>query len=451
MTRLLVIMGSGETAPTMIKTHRQVFERLAGVPGPAVLVDTPYGFQANADDISARALTYFSASVGTQVEVAELRSATGDPVAQARALARIANARWVFAGPGSPSYALRQWRDTEMQDLLVDKLAHDGAVVFASAAALTLGRLTVPVYEIYKVGADPVWLDGLDLLGFLGPEVAVVPHYDNAEGGNHDTRFCYLGESRLALLESRMGAEGWVLGVDEHTACVLDLEASTATVTGTGTVTVRRRGCSSVIDSGLTVSFDELIGMALSSPRSDGSSARPAPGAGGGGGGVGVGVGGVMVGSPAGGGGGGGVGSAAGGGRAPTALHAEIRQHEADFDAAITRSDVDGAVRALLALDDTLFAWSGDSTQSDAGERGRAAMRRMIARLGDLAMTGARDPREAVAAFVDALLAERAAARRDKRYADSDRIRDALVAAGVEVRDTPDGTVWDLAPAGDRA
>ena len=28
MTRLLTIMGSGETAPTMVKPHRQVFERL---------------------------------------------------------------------------------------------------------------------------------------------------------------------------------------------------------------------------------------------------------------------------------------------------------------------------------------------------------------------------------------------------------------------------------------
>ena len=28
MTRLLVIMGSGETAPTMVKPHRAIFERL---------------------------------------------------------------------------------------------------------------------------------------------------------------------------------------------------------------------------------------------------------------------------------------------------------------------------------------------------------------------------------------------------------------------------------------
>ncbi|MBV9660979.1 MAG: hypothetical protein JO337_07470, partial [Acidimicrobiales bacterium] len=183
MTRLLVIMGSGETAPTMVKPHRAVFDQL-GEDVPAVVLDTPYGFQANADDISARTVSYFAQSVGRPVQVARLgdRTAT-DPLQRAQALAAVAAARWVFAGPGSPSYALRQWRGSELPELLGDKLRQDGCVVFASAAALTLGRYTVPVYEIYKVGADPFWLEGLDLAGFLGPSVAIIPHYDNAEGG----------------------------------------------------------------------------------------------------------------------------------------------------------------------------------------------------------------------------------------------------------------------------
>ncbi|HET6964245.1 MAG TPA: hypothetical protein VFH58_05695 [Acidimicrobiales bacterium] len=419
MARILAVMGSGETAPTMIKPHRQIFDRLGPSPVPAVLLDTPYGFQANADDISSRAVEYFSASVGRQVEVASLRRRGHDPVAQASALAQVAAARWVFAGPGSPSYALRQWRDTDLPDLLADKLVHGGAVVFASAAALTLGRYTVPVYEIYKVGAEPDWLPGLDLLGFLGPEVAVIPHYDNAEGGHHDTRFCYLGEPRLALLEQQMGPDGWVLGVDEHTGCIFDLDAATATVVGNGVVTVRRAGKSTVVPSGTTVGIKELAELAFSEK------------------GVGAAAAGSAASSP--------TEQASGTeGVAPTALHGEIRRLEGEFDAAVAALDVDGAVRALLELDDTLVAWSGDTTQSDAGTRGRAAMRRMIARLGELARNGARDPREVVGGFVEALLAERAAARADRRFGDADRIRDALVGCGVEVRDAPDGTVWQV-------
>ncbi len=77
--RLLTIMGSGETAPTMVKVHRRVMEAAGATgPGDAVLLDTPYGFQENADDISARAQTYFRSSVGHPIEVATWRSAGDD-------------------------------------------------------------------------------------------------------------------------------------------------------------------------------------------------------------------------------------------------------------------------------------------------------------------------------------------------------------------------------------
>jgi hypothetical protein len=416
MARLLAIMGSGETAPTMVKPHRQLFERLDPAPGPAVLLDTPYGFQENADDISARAVEYFAASVGRAVEPIELRRVVGaDPVRIEAALARLAAASWVFAGPGSPTYALREWAGTDMPDLLADKLSHGGCVVFASAAALTLGRYTVPVYEVYKVGADPVWVDGLDLLGELGPDLAIIPHYDNAEGGTHDTRFCYLGERRLAMLERQLPDTGWVLGVDEHTACVLDLDAGSASIVGNGVVTIRRGGVSSVVPSGETLSMAALVDLAFGK-RGTRTPLPPPP-------------------APA-------------ADAAPTALHAEIRRLEADFDAAMEARDTEAAVRAVLELEDTLEAWSGDTTQSDAGDRGRAAVRRMIVRLGELARTGARQPREVVGGYVDALLSERTAAREDRRFGDADRIRDLLIKLGVEVRDTRDGTEWALSSEG---
>lgn len=412
MTRLLVIMGSGETAPTMVKPHRQLFDRLDPDPGPAVLLDTPYGFQENADDISAKAVDYFAASVGRKVEPVELRRVVGaDPVRTEAALARLAAAGWVFAGPGSPTYALREWAGTDVPDLLADKLTHGGCVVFASAAALTLGRYTVPVYEVYKVGADPVWVDGLDLLGDLGPDLAIIPHYDNAEGGTHDTRFCYLGERRLAMLEQQLPETGWVLGVDEHTGCVFDLDAGTASIVGNGVVTVRRGGLSSVVASGETLPMGALVDLAFGKRGARAPVATPAA-------------------PPA--------------DAAPTALHAEIRRLEAEFDTAMEDRDVEAAVRAVLELEDTLEAWSGDTTQSDAGERGRAAIRRMVVRLGELARTGARPAREVVGGYVDALLAERAAAREDRRFGDADRVRDVLVALGVEVRDGRGGTEWVL-------
>lgn len=411
--RLLVIMGSGETAPTMVKAHRAIFERLGPDPVPAVILDTPFGFQANADDISARAVEYFATSIGRRVEVAELRRVEGaDPVRREEALAKVASAEWVFAGPGSPTYALRQWSGTDLPDLLADKVAGGGCIVFASAAALTLGRYAVPVYEIYKVGADPAWADGLNLLApVLGPDVAVIPHYDNAEGGTHDTRYCYLGEARLAALESQMHEGGWVLGVDEHTGLILDLDAGTATVTGNGCVTVRRQGTSAVLGSDKAIPIHELSVLAsgkISSALAAGPERQ------------------VPAGAPR------------------TALHGEIRRLESQFDKAVESGEVDSAVGCVLELLDTLDAWARDTTQSDAAERGQAAVRRMVVRLGSLAALGARDPREVVGIFVDGLLEARDAARAEGRYDEADRIRQMLTSAGVEVRDSRDGSEWRL-------
>ncbi|MGH9268851.1 MAG: hypothetical protein ACRD0D_11840, partial [Acidimicrobiales bacterium] len=259
LPRLLVIMGSGETSPTMVKTHRAVLARLGPPPVPAVLIDTPFGFQANADDLWARAAGYFRASVGAEIDLASLRTAEdADPVAHEVALDRLRRARFVFSGPGSPSYALRVWAGTAVPGILTGKLTTGGCVTFASAAALTLGALTVPVYEIYKVGDEPRWLAGLDLLAAAGLRAAVIPHFDNAEGGTHDTRFCYLGESRLRALEAQMPEGAFVLGVDEHTACILDLDAGSATVAGLGAVTVRAAGRAEVVAAGESMTIAEM-------------------------------------------------------------------------------------------------------------------------------------------------------------------------------------------------
>ncbi len=274
--RILAIMGSGETAPTMNAPHRAIFERL-GTDVDAVLLDTPFGFQENAPILASKAIEYFRDAVGRRVEAAGLtRTDSGDTVAVERGVAKVRSADWVFAGPGSPTFALEQWRNTPVPGAIADKLRSGGAVVFSSAAALTLGKATVPVYEIYKVGLDPYWLDGLDVLAEVGLNVAVIPHYDNAEGGNHDTRFCYLGERRLAMLEPELPDGCFVLGIDEHTGVVMDLDADTADIVGKGAVTLRRNGQSVRLESGQTIPIDTLRqGAATPSPAHVSDAAAP--------------------------------------------------------------------------------------------------------------------------------------------------------------------------------
>ncbi len=445
LPRLLTIMGSGETSPTMVKTHRQLLGRMGSAPVEAVLLDTPFGFQENADDISARAVEYFHKSVGAGLEVASWRSSDRDALDQETALGRIRAARYVFAGPGSPSYALAQWAGSPVPALLGDKLragGPGGAITFASAAALTLGVSTVPVYEVYKVGLPPHWLDGLDLIARAGLRAAVIPHFDNAEGGNHDTRYCYLGERRLAAMEGELPDGAFVLGVDEHTGCVLDLDAGTATVVGRGVVTVRSQGRSAQIPAGQSVPIHHLAELAAELAGGAGRAAQ-ASGAGSAGaqtaeaqtaGAQGIGAAAPEVPDPA--------ESSVGHQESP--LLAAVRDYEAAFSEALASRDARGAARVILELDDELAAWSRDTLQSDQADQGRAALRSMVVRLGQLAEVGARDPRKILAPFVDALLDVRARARADQRWSDADTVRGRLVALGVEVRDTPSGTDWAL-------
>lgn len=253
-------MGSGEMGPRMRRVHRSVIRRLSegralGEPVKAVIIDTPYGFQENGPELSAAALEFFG-SLGTIPSLASFRR--DDALARETSLARIRAADLVFSGPGSPTYALRQWSGTPMPGALAAKLTGGGALVAASAAALCLGRFTVPVYEIYKAGADVHWQPGLDVLSVIGLNAAVVPHWDNAEGAGFDTRYCWLGERRMLDLESQLPTDTLILGIDEHTALWIDIDSDTAAIHGRGSVTVRSAGSSRVIATSETVALSEL-------------------------------------------------------------------------------------------------------------------------------------------------------------------------------------------------
>ncbi len=232
---VLALMGSGEIGPSMTKVHRNLLNRL---PEPRVIaLDTPYGFQENVPQMTEKIAQYFDVSLSTAITPVSFQSFLGSsPVAREQFKQAVNSSNYVFAGPGSPSYALAQWAPLNLGESLREVLQRGGVVCFSSAAALTLGRYTAPIYEIYKVGDAPYWLDGMDLLALAGLNAAVIPHFDNAEGGNYDTSCCYIGRRRLDELIAQLPEGYSVLGIDEHTAAVVDLEAGTLEVIGKGSV-----------------------------------------------------------------------------------------------------------------------------------------------------------------------------------------------------------------------
>jgi len=422
LPRLLCVMGSGETTPTMVSVHADLLVRLGPRPVPAVLLDTPFGFQENAEDISERTVAYFRDRVGFPLAVASFRNKqTATALEYETMLSRVAEARYVFAGPGSPSYALRQWLGTAVPDLLRAKLRDGGCVTLASAAAVGIGMYALPVYEVYKVGEEPRWLEGLDLLNATGLRAAVVPHYNNAEGGTHDTRYCYMGERRLRILEELLPDGVDILGVDEHTAAIFDLDAGTVSIRGRGVLTLRRRGRSQRFESGTTMEIGDLAGARLA-PAGNGTPAAgdPDPGAA------------TELAPPP-------------GGESP--FLQEVSNQSAAADSALASRDVDAAVSAVLAIDTQMHDWSSDTLDSDEQDRAREVLRRYVVRLGDLARNGGADPSDLIAPVVDGILALRVQMRSAGEYALADRLRDVLVEAGIEVRDAPEGSTWVLAGA----
>jgi hypothetical protein len=354
---------------------------------------------------------YFDVSVNTAISPLGLTRMIGaDPLVVQQGLSALTDADYVFAGPGSPTYALRQWKNTQVSHILHEKLQRGGIVTFASAAALTLGTRTVPVYEIYKCGEEPYWLEGLNLLGEFGIPAVVIPHYNNAEGGHHDTRFCYLGETRLNILEQQLDDGEYVLGVDEHTGIVIDLNERTAEVVGNGVVTIRVKGNSTTFASGEVLSLEQLQNPTVA------PSATPPPSV-------------VVVDEPE---------------VVATSLVSVAQLRREEFESALAAGDANGATRAILELENDIKLWSADTLTGTDADSAREVLRSMIVKLGTAATGGLEDPRERVAPYVEALLAIRKIVRAEKRFDLSDIVRDALALAHIEVRDTPDGVEWLL-------
>lgn len=259
---LIALFGSGETA----RHGRQIHEALLRTLTPPIriaIVETPAGFQPNVAVVSRKLQEFFEQRLQNfrpEVAVVAARRRGGPyDCDSAEIAAPLRQANYIFAGPGSPSYAARHLRQTQTLDLICRRHDEGAALALSSAAAIAAGQFTLPVYEIFKVGDDPHWLPGLDLFASFGLRLTIVPHWNNAEGGSElDTTHAYVGAERFATLRAMLPAETTVLGIDEHTACLLDLVKRCGRVMGAGRVTVLTSERETVLGNGEDFSFDLL-------------------------------------------------------------------------------------------------------------------------------------------------------------------------------------------------
>ena len=406
----LVLMGSGELTATMVEVHKMLLARLDQQPR-AVFLDTPAGFQLNADQISAAAAEYFRRNVGCDLQVASYKAhETISDIDGALAYQRLREADYILMGPGSPTYTVNQLLPSSVPDIFINHLQEGGCLVAASAAALTTGRHTLPVYEIYKVGMEPHWTEGLDILGAVGMDLVVIPHWNNAEGGSHDTSRCFIGATRFTALLDKLPEKLGVLGLDEHTAIVIDLDVGCFEIHGIGSAWLVRGGMSHRFQTGSTYSLETLKGSQPTGRSGPVTAPSVYPSCDG----------------------------------ETTDLWPQVHALSGRFQEGLAGGSPKQAAGALLELDRILWQAQADHELPEVITEMRDVFREQLAVIGTRSFMNRTSLTKLLGPAVEALLDLRGRLREQRDYRGSDAIRDALQACGVNVSDTPDGPRWKI-------
>jgi hypothetical protein len=254
----LLLFGSGETLPSSGKAYDYLAGRYEA-PLKIAVLETPAGFQPNTQRVAENVGDHLKKRLQNsrpQVAIIPARKRGTDfSPNDARLLDPMLNADWLFMGPGSPTYAVEQLRGSLAYETLRALHLQGSAVCLASAAVLAVSAWTLPVYEIYKVGSNPFWARGLDLLGNFGLNVSFIPHWNNRDGGAElDTSRCFMGSKRFASLLTELKAldkDTCLVGIDEQTALLIEFGVEPyCRVFGKGSVTIQREENQSVFNLG---------------------------------------------------------------------------------------------------------------------------------------------------------------------------------------------------------
>lgn len=236
--RFLLLFGSGEIAPTSVDIYRSTFLQLGKRDLTISLITTPAGFQPNVLSVYGEIKDFMLAALpdfNLNIQVVPVNNRVDAD--NTEYVKQIQMSDILFLGPGSPTYAIRQLKNTKTLQAILEQVKKRATLILASAATITFSQYALPVYEIYKVGEELHWVDGLDVYSEIWGSTTIIPHFNNREGGvGLDTSYCYVGKDRAEKLISMLPADVKVVGIDEHTALIIDLETREQVVRGKGRI-----------------------------------------------------------------------------------------------------------------------------------------------------------------------------------------------------------------------
>lgn len=261
-SRLVGVFGSGETSPTGRRVHEFLIKDLPA-PVKIALLETPAGFEANPLNWYKKVAEMMEVGLQNyhpEIQIVEALRSDGDKSTNnSEIVAPLLHANYIHTGAGSPSYAAKHLQNSLAYKYIIDQFKKGTRLSFASAAAVAFSKYLLPVYEIYKVGEDLNWKNGLDFFVNFGINITVIPHWNNNEGGEEiDTSRCFMGKFRFEKLLSLLPGETTILGVDEQTACVFDFDAQLVTVMGNGSAHIIKSGKTTLHNTGESFSFENL-------------------------------------------------------------------------------------------------------------------------------------------------------------------------------------------------
>ena len=270
----IAFLGSGETSLAGGRIFEMLARNLPEQPGIAIL-ETPAGFELNSDQVAGRVAEFLEKRLQNykpQISVVPARKrgtkfSPDDP----EVVKPLLTADMIFLGPGSPTYAVRQLKDSLAWDILRAKHRLGTTLVFASAATIATGAWALPVYEIFKVGEDVHTKPGLNLFADFGMQLSVIPHWNNAEGGTDlDTSRCFVGLERFDEWCAEIPSENTTLGLDEHTGLVIDFQTRECKVLGVSSVSLVRECDPEIYATGSKFPLSELGEFILPEPLKSG-------------------------------------------------------------------------------------------------------------------------------------------------------------------------------------